>query len=126
MDKAKRLVALLLTAAMVFGFLPVDALRAAVAYAEEKATQARTWKIAPMEDALTEAEEQKAAGAVLTSGAWQYVVLPSTGYAAIVGHTDASAKALEVPAKLGRRDVVALAAGALSGFFGSVSDYFSR
>lgn len=107
---AKTFLVITLMVALVMGILPVQALQLASVSAE----QTEHVTLDDLSWTLEEAKVLSDAGNVLSSGEWQYVLLPDAGYAVITGHTGTQSVTLSVPDTLGGADVVALAAGALA------------
>ena len=68
-----------------------------------------------VEDGFLEIAQRAQEVEALREGDWLYAVVEPEHYAVVLGHADASAQALTVPALLGGADVVAVAQEALSG-----------
>ena len=107
----KKIIALVLLISMVAGLMPA-AVFGTVARAETPdptVVEAREFSDLP-----AQAAELAAQGQTRSEGNWQYVAIPDTDYAAVVGYADTSATTLEMPDMLGGLDVVAVAPGALA------------
>ena len=110
MKTFKRIIAVVLLASLLAGFIPVDA--TPKAYAETP--DASVVKAEGFDAYPETAAELAAQGKTLEEGGWQYVALPGTDYAAVVGYAGEASAELSMPDVLGGLDVVAVAPGALS------------
>ena len=114
MKNVQRVISLVLMLSMLAGFFPADLLGVGTTAQAEApdptVVEAKGFSGMPEQAAELAAQAEN----VSTEDGWQYVRIPDTDYAAVVGYTDPGAVMLEMPDVLGGLDVVAVAPGALS------------
>lgn len=118
----RHLVAVLLIVSVLTGMLPAEVIgeKLGILYARAAAEAEQSSAAAAVIDANSDrfatcAEQARGITDVRQEGEWRYVVLPDTGYAVIVGHTDQGSARVDLPAVLGGADVVAVLGGTFAG-----------
>ena len=113
MKNMQRVIALILMLSMLAGFFPADILGIGTT-AQAEAPDPTVVEAKGFSGMPEQAAELAGQGAAQTDDGWQYVRIPDTDYAVVVGYTDPMATELEMPDMFGDLDVVAVAPGALS------------
>lgn len=110
--KYRSLITVLLAFCMLLQVFPTSLLETALA-AEGNVEAADTERAFSQVAALAAVSAK--AGDIHDEGPWQYVLIRDQNYAVITGHIDQGSDLIDIPARLGGADVVALLGGVFAG-----------